>query len=133
MGEQKNTREELKRVRECIKNKCVNLNVFFEEESQLLPISLDWAKWGQVEIKELDVRCPESTVSAIRGGKGSFIEPHFHNEQENIYIVSGLVQESESGNKLKAGQSFQIEPKTMHSLTFLEDSMVIMQWVPKLV
>ncbi len=132
MGDHTNTREELRRVRECIKNKSVNLNVFFEEETELLPISLEWSKWGEVEIKELDVKCLESTVSAIRGKKGSFVEPHFHMEQENIYVVSGLVKDSESGNTLKAGESFQILPRTLHSLTFLEDSMVIMQWVPKL-
>lgn len=128
------TREELKRIRECIKNKSVNLDIHYEDEVVNVAISKNWNNWQgmSVDVKELDIKSPDATVTAMRAKKGTFLEPHFHVQAEIIYVVSGKIKETVEGSTFKTGEVLKISPRALHAISFLEDSMLIVQWIPKL-
>ncbi|HBG12489.1 MULTISPECIES: cupin domain-containing protein [Lacrimispora] len=69
-------------------------------------------------------------ASFIKGAVGSV---HKHPHEQVSYIVSGSFQYEADGVKyiLKAGDSYYVEPESLHGATALEDSIILDIFTPQ--
>lgn len=129
-----NDREKIVELRDRIRQQCVQVKMIYEDSVDLVPIGDEWVTFiDGIEIKELTIDdFKHSTLAVVHGREGSTIPRHYHIHKELIHVIHGEHVETVSGEILKAGEFIEIESYQKHGSKFLQDTILIIQWIPKI-
>jgi quercetin dioxygenase-like cupin family protein len=131
------TRKMLRQSRKELDSKVLKITLEMEHDRyMLIPVGEEWKEvMDKVYIREIAPYIPHETTTIIHmnGKKGAETPLHRHNEMEMVHLLSGKVQEKSTGTIYEnMGDFFTLEKNEVHGLRFLEDSILILQWIPKL-
>lgn len=134
-------RRKVKRMRAELDEKLACLDMIYADKVEIHQVGPEWLEINKgLNVKELlPKRLHEtSTITMVDAKKNARVNPHYHTEQEWIYVLSGKLQIKMVGDNksqikvLKMGQVLNIPAYQVHDSLFMEDTIAIMQWIPKL-
>lgn len=131
------TRKELSRVEGELREKFLKISLELEHgRPKLIPVGEEWSEViPNVYLKELVpyISHEKTTVMFMNAKKGSESPLHRHDQKELIHLISGKVQEIGTDRIYSnVGDFFVIDKGDAHGLRFLEDTILILQWIPKI-
>lgn len=73
----------------------------------------------------------DSMIIMVDAPRGSLVRPHFHHNTETIMCVKGHARCALNDRELTKGKTWEIPPRLVHSLEFLEDTLLCVMWHPR--
>ena len=129
-------RAHIKNMRIRVLGKITKMNVKYDSEQwELMPIGNEWQEIEEgVSYAEPDLKYihNDSNIVLIQALKGSIVALHKHDQKERIHVIDGMVNELYTNRVGKAGDYYDICKNEPHGIEFLEDTILVVTWKPKI-
>lgn len=128
-------REKMKRIERFLELDFVTEGANGERVVDVSALSEQWSEFMPgMDLRLADIEgFNKGTVVKCRVRAGTLMERHWHREAESLFMLSGTMKDEETGRIVKAGESMQFAARQWHQPHYLEDSYVLLLWVPPLI
>ena len=106
-----------------------------EPNVEIVQFTKVWREvWRGIWTRSIDTISEKTSCIVMYGHRGSIIGNHCHKQQQTIFVIEGEIKVfMPDGNEVKVKEdgSIKIDPNVVHSLFFLEESMIISKIRPR--